>query len=71
MTVVALTSAKGSPGVTTTALGLATAWPSVHPNRRVLLAEVDPAGGDIAAGYLRGEAQAGRGLLALAAAARP
>ena len=67
MTVVALTSGKGSPGVTTTALGLAAAWPSVHPDRRVLVAEVDPAGGDIAAGYLRGESQAGRGLLALAA----
>jgi Mrp family chromosome partitioning ATPase len=67
MTVVALASAKGSPGVTTTALGLANLWTVAHPTRRVLLAEVDPAGGDIGAGYLRGESQAGRGLLALAA----
>lgn len=67
MTVVALTSAKGSPGVTTTALGLVNVWPVAHPTRRVLLAEVDPAGGDIAAGFLRGDSLAGRGLLALAA----
>ena len=45
MSLVALVSAKGSPGVTTTALALAGTWPE---NRRVLLAELDPAGGDLA-----------------------
>ena len=50
MSLVVLTSASGSPGVTTTALGLALTWP-----RPVLLVEADPTGGSaIAAGYLRG-----------------
>lgn len=40
----ALVSAKHAPGVTTTALGLACAWP-----RPVLLTEADPAGGDLPA----------------------
>lgn len=43
---IALTSAKGSPGVTTTALALALCWP-----RSVVLAELDPAGGDVLAGF--------------------
>lgn len=42
MTLIAVASAKGSPGATTTALTLAAAWP-----RRVLLAELDPAGSDL------------------------
>ena len=37
-----LASVKHAPGVTTTALGLASAWPN-----RLLLAECDPAGADI------------------------
>jgi MinD-like ATPase involved in chromosome partitioning or flagellar assembly len=45
MTVIALASAKHSPGVTTTMLALATAWPDDH---EVLIAELDPAGGDLA-----------------------
>ena len=40
MAVIALASASGSPGVTTTALGLALLWP-----RPVLLVEADPTGG--------------------------
>ncbi len=45
-----LTSASGSPGVTTTALGLALGW-----SRPALLVEADPTGGSaVAAGYLRG-----------------
>lgn len=48
MTLVAVTSAKGAPGVTTAALALASIWP-VH--RRVVLVEADPAGGDIAARF--------------------
>ena len=65
MTMYALCSAKGSPGVTTSGLAFALTW-----RRRVILAECDPAGGDLAAGYLR-ETQLGeRGLAQLAAAAR-
>ena len=45
MSLIAFASAKGSPGVTTTAVAVAGSWPG---NRRVLLAEFDPAGGDIA-----------------------
>lgn len=41
MTVVALASAKGAPGVTTSALLLAALWPGA------LLVEADPAGGDL------------------------
>ena len=65
MALIALVSAKGSPGVTTLAMALAQVWP-----RRVLVAECDPAGGDIAAGYLGGQVDADRGLLNLTVAAR-
>lgn len=44
MTVVALCSAGGAPGVTTTALAFIAAWPSGRPGRRVLLVDADPAG---------------------------
>ncbi|GAA0608783.1 hypothetical protein HPO96_30855 [Kribbella sandramycini] len=63
-----LAAAKGSPGVTTAAVALAGAWPG-DP----ILADLDPAGGDIA---LRYRDQAGvpldseRGLLSLGAAVR-
>jgi MinD-like ATPase involved in chromosome partitioning or flagellar assembly len=40
---IALASVKASPGVTTTALALAAAWPA----QRKLLIEADPAGGDL------------------------
>ena len=50
MAVIALGSAAGSPGVTTSALGLALTWP-----RPVLLIEADPTGGSaILAGFFRG-----------------
>lgn len=69
MTLVALFSDKGSPGVTTAALALATVWP-----RPVALAELDPAGADLA---LRLTDDTGRptlkaepGLLSFAAASR-
>ena len=71
MTAVGLCSAKGSPGVTTTALALAQVWPGAHPGRRVLLVDADPAGGDIAPGYLRGEVDPGRGVVGLAAGRDP
>lgn len=50
MALIVLTSASGSPGVSTSALGLALAWP-----RPVLLVDADPTGSrSIPAGYLRG-----------------
>ncbi len=62
MSVIAIASAKGSPGVTTTALALAAVWP-----RRVLVAECDPVGGDLS--YWFGQ-PATPGLLTLGSAAR-
>ncbi len=68
MALIAVAADKGSPGVTTTALALAAVWP-----RPVLLAECDPAGGDL---VYRLPADGGgrldprRGLLSLAVAAR-
>jgi hypothetical protein len=61
---IALCSAKGAPGVTTSGLALALSWP-----RPVVLAELDPAGGDVLPGYGRGEPFAG-GLADLELAAR-
>jgi hypothetical protein len=62
MAVIALTSASGSPGVTTTALGMALLWP-----RPVLLVEADPTGGcGLLAGYFRGTREYGGGLIELA-----
>ena len=50
MALIAVTSAHGSPGTTTSALGLALAWP-----RPVVLVDADPTGARfIPAGYLRG-----------------
>ena len=62
MALMILTSATGSPGVTTTALGLTLTW-----SNDVLLADCDrePAQ-SIQAGYLRGADHGGRGLSALA-----
>lgn len=61
MAVIALTSASGSPGVTTTTLGLAMGWP-----RPVLVVEADPTGGSgILAGYLRGLTEPGPDLVDL------
>ncbi|MGI4895394.1 MAG: hypothetical protein ACRYF3_09795 [Janthinobacterium lividum] len=68
MAIVSLLSAKGSPGVTTSALLIAALWP-----RPVLLLDADPGGGDIAVrvpaadgGILNAE----RGLLPLLTSAR-
>jgi hypothetical protein len=63
MALVALASAKGSPGVTTAALAFTFSWAA-----RTVLAECDPAGGSVLAGYLRGQVDAGRGLMPLAVA---
>lgn len=66
MAVLALTSAKGAPGVSTAALAMTLLWP-----RAALLAECDPAGGSsVLAGYLRGTVDHSRGLLALVLAQR-
>ncbi|TWD84380.1 hypothetical protein FB561_5567 [Kribbella amoyensis] len=68
MALVAMASAKGSPGVTTAALVMGALWP-----RQVLLTECDPAGSDVA---IRMTAPGGqplnsdRGLVSLAAAGR-
>jgi hypothetical protein len=65
---VAVAADKGAPGVTTACVALAAVWP-----RPVLLAECDPAGGDIACrlpGAGGGQLDPGRGLLSLAVAAR-
>lgn len=62
MAVIALASASGSPGVTTTALGMALLWP-----RPVLLVEADPTGGSgILAGYFRGAREYTSGIIELA-----
>jgi hypothetical protein len=63
MALVALTSAKGSPGVTTSGLAFTFSWAA-----RNVLAECDPAGGSVLAGYLQGQVDAGRGLMPLAVA---
>ncbi|PSL06769.1 MinD-like ATPase involved in chromosome partitioning or flagellar assembly [Haloactinopolyspora alba] len=65
---IAFASAKGSPGVTTTVNALGGIWPS-----DVVIADFDPAGGDLALRHRGVEGEPldnERGLLSLAAAAR-
>ncbi|WP_025620014.1 hypothetical protein [Salinispora cortesiana] len=61
MAIIALVAAKGSPGVTTSALACALTW-----HRRLVLAECDPAGGSLLAGYLGGTLDGPRGIGELA-----
>src|SRR5918997_262609 len=61
---IAFASAKGSPGVTTTVAALAASWPA---ERGLLVAEVDPAGGDL---VVRLDLATEPGLVSLAAAGR-
>lgn len=62
MAVVALCSASGSPGVTTTAVSMALNWP-----RPVVLVEADPTGGSgILAGFMRGTVEYDVGLIEVA-----
>ncbi len=66
MSVLVLASASGAPGVTTTALGLALAWP-----RRCVLVDADrSAGHAVLAGYLSGQTSVDGGLPALLQAHR-
>ncbi|WP_203567471.1 hypothetical protein [Aestuariimicrobium ganziense] len=66
MGLLVLASATGSPGVTTTALGLTLHWP-----RDVLLVDADRVPSQaLEAGYLSQIPTAGRGLMALAQAHR-
>ena len=61
---IAFGSAKGSPGVTTTIAALAATWPE---GRDLLVAEVDPAGGDL---VVRFDLAPEPGFVTLAAAGR-
>ncbi|MCG5218295.1 hypothetical protein [Streptosporangium sp. KLBMP 9127] len=68
MALIVLAADKGAPGVTTAATALGAVWP-----RPVLLAECDPAGGDLAYRLPAadgGVLNPGRGLLTLGATAR-
>jgi hypothetical protein len=68
MALVAMASAKGSPGVTTAALVIGALWP-----RQVLLSECDPAGSDVSirmTGPGGTALNSDRGLVSLAAAGR-
>lgn len=68
MALIALAADKGSPGVTTASVALAAVWP-----RRVLVAETDPAGGDLvyrSAAAHGGPLNPNTGMLSIAATAR-
>ena len=65
MTLIALGSVAGSPGVTRLAIGLAAAWPD--PDRRRVVVEADPDGGRLGAELGVGVEP---GLMALALASR-
>jgi MinD-like ATPase involved in chromosome partitioning or flagellar assembly len=68
VTVYAFASAKGSPGVSTAAAAIAATWPAP-----VVLADVDPAGGDVMwrnRAITGGPLDPDRGLLSLGAAVR-
>jgi hypothetical protein len=68
MALIALAADKGSPGVTTAALALGAVWPA-----RAIVAECDPAGGDLVyrlPGSDGGPLDPNLGLLSLAATAR-
>ncbi len=63
MALITLGSAKGAPGVTTTALGIALNW-----GKPCLLVEADTSGSSVLAGYQRGEKPHEKGLVQLAMA---
>lgn len=61
MALISILSAKGSPGCTTTALGLTLRWGSP-----AILTEADIAGSSLLAGYFQGEMHQDRGVFQLA-----
>lgn len=61
----AVVSGKAAPGVTTSTWALALSWP-----RPLLVADCDPAGGDMVPGLLAGRVSVSRGLLSWSMAAR-
>jgi hypothetical protein len=65
VSLVAVVGAKGGPGATTAVLALGLGWPAP-----VLVADADPGGGDVAAGWLGGRTGLNRGLLGFAASTR-
>lgn len=65
MSLIALCSASGAPGVTTTTLALGWVWPVAHPGRRALILDADAAGSGILTGCLQGQVPAGYGVLEL------
>lgn len=66
MAIIALASASGSPGVTTTAVGLTLTW-----RRAALLVDADPGAHQaVLAGYLGGQVATGKGLQRVAEAHR-
>ena len=67
MSLIALCSASGAPGVTTAALALLWAWPQAVPGRRALLVDADPAGSSLLPGFLKAGIPAGGGVLGVAA----
>lgn len=62
---IVVASGKAAPGVTTSTWALALSWP-----RPLLVADCDPAGGDMAPGLLAGRVGLDRGLLSWSTAAR-
>jgi hypothetical protein len=60
-----ITSGKSAPGVTTSTWALALSWP-----QPLIVADCDPAGGDMAAGLLAGRVSQDRGLLSWSSSAR-
>lgn len=60
-----LTSGKGAPGVSTSTWALALCW-----SGPLLVADCDPAGGDLAPGFLAGRVSGDRGLLSWSTSAR-
>jgi 2-keto-3-deoxy-galactonokinase len=60
-----VTSGKAAPGVTTATWALALTWPGP-----VLVADCDPAGGDMGPGLLAGRVSAEHGLLSWSTSAR-
>lgn len=71
MSVLALCSASGAPGVTTAALALGWVWPVVVPDRRALVVDADPSGSGIVPGYAQAGVPSDGGVQALAASHAP